>query len=265
MSPADLVNYAKSLGLAAIAITDHDTIDGIPAALAASTGIEVIPGVEISADYHGELHILGYYVDPESPQLAGSLAQLRRYREERNPRIVNRLRELGFDLTLAEVEKEAGGKVIGRPHFAKVLVGKGYAGSISEAFENFLAVGKPAYFKKEKLSPQEAIMVIRRAGGAPVLAHPKYLQLDPERLEELVLELKLAGLMGIETFYSTHTFEETRLYCQIATKFGLCVTGGTDFHGDNKPEISLGTGLGNLCVRDDLLPALRNCAKKLAL
>jgi len=262
LSPAELVAQAKALGLAAIAVTDHDTIDGLQEAMAAAKGIEVIPGVEISADFNGELHILGYYFDPASASLASCLAELRRYREERNPRIVSRLQELGFNITLGEVEQESGGKVVGRPHFAKVLLKKGYLGSIAEAFEKYLAVGKPAYFKKEKLSPREAIEVISQAGGIPVLAHPKYLDLSPKALEELVRELELAGLRGIEAFYSSHTPDETKLYREIGLKYGLCLTGGSDFHGDNKPEIRLGSGTGDLQVSEQLLLPIKKLVEK---
>lgn len=259
LSPKELVEEACRAGLTAVAITDHDTIDGVKEALeqGRKLGLEVIPGVEISVDFHGEMHILGYFLNVNSPVLQETLAQLREYRKERNPQIVQKLNDLGFALTLDEVKEEAGGAVIGRPHIAKVLLKKGYVGSLDEAFSKYLASDKPAYVKKEKLTPQEAINAIIAAGGLPVLAHPKYLPLTRQELNTLLFPLTKAGLKGLEVYYTTHNTAESEFYLALAQQHGLAVTGGSDFHGANKPEIQLGKGLGNLAVKDELLVKLK--------
>lgn len=266
LTPAELVALAQEKGLKAVAVTDHDTVEGLPEALkaAGSRGFEVVPGVEISVDYRGgEMHILGYCVDPCSEPLLDSLAQLQEYRRERNPKVIRKLRELGMLISLEEVEEAAGGNVIGRPHFAAVLVRKGYAAGTQEAFDKYLGAGQPAYVKKEKLTPEEGIELIVRAGGVPVLAHPKYLKdHNADRLSALLEKLKAAGLKGIEAYYTTHTPEETELYLRLAEQHALLITGGTDFHGANKPEIELGAGTGNLRIPYELLEKLKLAAGK---
>lgn len=259
MTPAEVVAHALDLGLSAIAITDHDTVQGVDEAVQAGRemGLEVVSGVEVSVDYQGEMHILGYLIDLQNPELQKNLALLRKYRDERNPRMIEKLRRLGFDITLDEVVKAAAGSVVGRPHVAVVLKEKGYVRSIAEAFDMFLGTGKAAYVKKERLTPKEGIELVRAAGGIPVLAHPKYLNVDESSLHRLVRELKEYGLQGMEVFYTTHTARETRLYNDMACANGLLVTGGTDFHGQNKPEIELGTGTGKLAVQYGVLEKLK--------
>ena len=260
LTPSELVSLAKKTGLQAVAITDHDTIEGVQEALAAGEriGLEVVPGVEIGVNFTREMHILGYFIDPKNPDLARSLALLREFRDQRNPRMVEKLREMGFDITMEEVISEAGGKVIGRPHFAAVMIKKGYVADFNEAFEKYLGAGKPAYVKKDKMPPQEGIKLITGAGGIPVLAHPKYLEFQGDvNLEELLRELITYGLKGIEVYYTTHTPEETERYRHLAGKLGLRLTGGSDFHGNNKRDIKLGSGGGNLTVRYELLEKLK--------
>jgi len=260
LTPAELVSLAKKTGLQAVAITDHDTIDGVQEALAAGEriGLEVVPGVEIGVNFKREMHILGYFIDPQNPDLACSLALLREFRDQRNPRMVEKLREMGFDITMDEVIGEAGGKVIGRPHFASVMIKKGCVADFNEAFDKYLGAGKPAYVKKDKMTPQDGIELITGAGGIPVLAHPKYLELQGDvNLEELLRELITYGLKGIEVYYTTHTPEEVGRYSQLAGKLGLRLTGGSDFHGNNKRDIKLGRGSGNLAVGYELLEKLK--------
>lgn len=261
LTPARLVGRAQEKGLRAVAVTDHDTVDGLPEALAeaAKREFEVVPGVEISVDYlGGEMHMLGYYINLNSASLLHSLGQLQEYRRERNPKVIRKLREMGMHITLAEVAEAAGGNVIGRPHFAAVLVKKGYAASTVEAFDKYLGVGQPAYVKKEKLTPAEGIAIILEAGGIPVLAHPKYIRdHNPDRLSDLFGKLKQTGLKGVEAYYTSHTPEETDLYLRLARRHTLLVTGGTDYHGANKPEIELGTGTGGLRMSYDLLTELK--------
>lgn len=260
MTPEEVVIHARESGLKAIAITDHDTIDGVNEALSAGLriGLEVVPGVEISADFPGEMHILGYFIDPADAKLRSGLAMLRRYREERNPKIAQKLRELGLDISINEVARAAGGGVIGRPHFAAVMMAKGYVRDIGEAFEKYLGTGRPAYVKKERLSPCESIGLVTAAGGIAVLAHPKFLQISDDRLlDQLVKELVEYGLRGIEVYYTSNTPEETRKYFSLASRYNLLVTGGTDFHGANKPEIRIGRGEEGLAIQYDILAKLK--------
>ncbi len=260
MTPEEVVFHAARQGLRAIAVTDHDTVDGVEEALEAGSraGIEVVPGVEIGVDYPGEMHILGYFVDPHNPRLQRGLSLLRRYREERNPRMVEKLRGLGFDISIGEVAEAAGGNVIGRPHIAAVMKQKGYVRDFDEAFELYLGAGKPAYVKKDKLTPREGIELVTAAGGIAVLAHPKYLEVSGDKsLQALIEELVGYGLEGIEVFYTTHTPEETDRYFNLAERNGLLVTGGTDFHGNNKEAIEIGKGAGGLAVSYEFLEKLK--------
>ncbi len=250
MEPAELVLYASKSGIDAMALTDHDTVDGLEEALewGKKTGLEVLAGVEISAEFEGQLHFLGYFPDDRYRQLDGVLADLRRSRYERNPKIVEKLKRLGINISMDEVEREATGNITGRSHIARVLMKKGYVESIKEAFDKFLGEGKPAYVEKEKLSPRESIAAISNAGGIPVLAHPGLTGLGEERLERLVAEWRNYGLMGIECHYVEHSQKETEFFLGLARKYGLIVTGGSDFHGSFKPDIDIGRGKGNLKV-----------------
>lgn len=261
LSPGAMVMLAKHSGLRAVAITDHDTIDGVGEALAAGlkAGVEVVPGVEIGVDFKSEMHILGYFIDHHNRELLRTLAVLREHRDQRNPRMVEKLRQLGFDITMEEVAREADGKVVGRPHFASLMIKRGYVANLGEAFDKYLGTGKLAYVKKDKLTPREGIKLITGAGGIPVLAHPKYLEARGDiDLKELLQELMGFGLRGIEVYYTTHTPEETRRFRELADSLGLLVTGGTDFHGDNKPDIKLGRGAGSLEVEYDLLEKIKD-------
>ncbi len=262
LKPSEAVACAQHKGLKAIAITDHDTVQGVAEALEAGVelGMEVIPGVEISVDHSGgELHILGYFVDIHRAVLRENLRKLQEYRDRRNPLMVDKLCRLGLQVTLEEVEAIAGGDIVGRPHFAALLVEKGYVSGKQEAFDRYLAQGRPAYLKKEKLTPQEGVELVAAAGGIPVLAHPKYLKesQNPETLRSLLKELKSIGLKGIEVYYSNHSPEEENLFRDLAKQEGLLITGGTDFHGANKPEIEMGTGLGNLRIPYVLVERLK--------
>ena len=260
-TPREMVFFARESGLKAAAITDHDTIEGVAEALAAGeeAGIEVVPGVEISVDYPGEMHILGYYVDYTNRKLLEGLGLLRAYRDRRNPMMIEKLRQMGFDISMAEVAGAADGKVVGRPHFAAVMVEKGYVSDYQEAFEKYLGAGQPAYIKKERLTPREGIEMIMSAGGIPVLAHPKYVKIkDDNGLAELIRQLMGYGLKGIEVFYTTHAREETRKFLNLAERCGLFVTGGTDYHGANKPDIQIGRGRGGLAIPYGLLAKIKN-------
>ena len=263
MTPEEAVLLAARSGLKAIAVTDHDTVDGVAEALAtgAKAGLEVVPGIEISVDYNGEMHILGYYVNSLNDGFREGLANLSRYRAQRNPQIINKLRKLNFHITLEDVSKVAGAGVVGRPHFARAMLQKGYVHSLDEAFDLYLGAGRAAYVKKERLTPNEGIQLIALAGGIPVLAHPKYLKIKGgQGLAGLLPELIGYGLKGIEVFYTSHTPAETREYAKLAALHGLLMTGGSDFHGANKPEITIGRGKGNLAVDYELLQRIKDSA-----
>jgi hypothetical protein len=264
LTPAELVRLARDSGLAAVAVTDHDTVDGVAEGLAAGRelGFEVVPGVELSTDVRGKtVHILGYYLDHENAVLREKLEWAKRVRNERNAKIVARFRELRVDLTLAEVEAQAGGEVVGRPHFAAVLFKKGVVKSHQEAFDVYLDRKGKAYVPKFRFTPEESLGVIRRAGGLPVLAHPIEYDWSPTRLDEAVGELCALGLVGIEVMYSTHNAAQVQIYSDIAARRGLLRTGGSDFHGATKPDIKLGFGFSELLVPYEWLVELRQRAR----
>jgi predicted metal-dependent phosphoesterase TrpH len=265
LSPEKVVQRAKFRGLTAIAITDHDTLAGIAEAMTEgkNAGIEIVPGVEISAlEEHGNLHILGYFIDPEDKELGNALEFLRNGRKERIPRMLRKLAAHDMPITLEEIEREAPGGVPGRPHVANVMIYHGYVRSIPEAFEKYLRKGAPAYEDKVKLPPDQAIAAIRKAGGIPVLAHPFSLEEgNADKLLTRVEMLKHLGLMGIEAYYPSHTKEQTRTYMEIAEKLDLCVTGGTDFHGANKPDTELGRISNGGPLPYALLEGLKNRLK----
>ncbi len=251
-SPSELVQRAKAAGLTRMALTDHDTVAGLAEARAETErqGIAFLGGLEISAELQpGTMHILGYGFDEASPELLDKLEVVQRARRERNPKIVDKLCGLGFELTMEEVASKAGGTVVGRPHFAQVMVEKGYAQNTQEVFDKYLAKGKPAYLDKERLSPEDSVAAIRAAGGVAVLAHPLQLKAkDEAELEAMVKRLVDAGLQGMECYYRNHSAQDTEHFLALAQKYGLVATGGSDFHGSNRPHISLGTGEGNLRV-----------------
>lgn len=243
-SPEEVVRLALSRGMRALAITDHDTVAGVRRAQSEGSriGVEVIAGVEISTQWTGGiLHILGYFILPEQLELLEALNCLRRDRRRRVVEIVARLNDHDVSMTADEVNHEAVGGVPGRPHVASLLVRKGHAETVQDAFDRYLGKGAPAYVPKRKLSPEEALHVIIRAGGIPVMAHPYSLdEADPAQLEAIVRGLMSHGLRGIEVYYPRHTPEQTAEFSSLARKLDLAVTGGTDFHGEIKPDIELG-------------------------
>ncbi|HEX3203912.1 MAG TPA: PHP domain-containing protein [Nitrospiraceae bacterium] len=262
LPPADVVRLAQNAHVSALAITDHDTVDGIPEALTAGLerGIEIVPGIEISSRWRGiEVHILGYFIDWTDAALLGRLVGYRDSRHTRNPLIVEKLNELGIAITYEEVRALAGPASVGRPHIARVLMNKKYVTSAKEAFDRYLAEGAAAYVPRDLPDPAEAIGVIRAAGGVPVLAHPSWLDRS-EGIVPLCKELKIAGLAGIEVHYSTHRPEQTSHYLNLAKQLDLLVTGGSDFHGVTKPDIEVGVGRGRLKVPEKLLEPLRQAA-----
>ncbi|MGA2498689.1 MAG: PHP domain-containing protein [Tepidisphaeraceae bacterium] len=259
-APAAVARLAKASGLSAWALTDHDTIGGVAEAAAESArlGIDFIPGIEISAEYPlpGTLHILGYGINPESAVLRSMTTALLAGRDNRNPRIIQRLQELNVAITMEEVEREAGkdtnsGAVVGRPHIAAILVRKGYVSSIKNAFDKYLAPGGQAYFDKERLAPRKALQMIIESGGLPVLAHPVQLRCaNDAQLETALKNLLDMGLRGIEVIHSDHTAAHVEKYTALAKKYRLLMTGGSDYHGMKKKEIQLGVANGRRVPRE---------------
>ena len=260
-TPEELIALAGAKRARAVAVTDHDTVAAIVAARTAAerVGIEFVAGIEISAEYSpGTMHILGYCIDDESVTLAAKLGELKEAREKRNPQIADRLRSLGFDISYDEVVQVARNQVVGRPHFARLMIEKGYVASIQEAFDRFLEKDAAAYVEKARLSPAESIALIHEAGGVAVLAHPYQLKLPShEELDQLVGELAGFGLDGIEAVYSRHSVAERASYSEVAARHSLLVTGGSDYHGSYKPDISIVTGLGDLDVPYGLLELVK--------
>jgi len=250
MTPSEIVNYAKNKGLLAIAITDHDTIEGLEEGLLEGEriGLEVIPGIEISAEHSpGSMHLLGFFIDIHDPLLKDRLGYLQTARAERNPRMVEKLNKLGINITFDEVLKASGGGQVGRPHFAQVLIEKGYVRSFQEAFDRFLKKGASAYVEKMRFSAEESIRFINEANGVAVLAHPNTLQLNGySELENLLFRLVKKGLRGIEAYYPEHSALEVAQYKTLAEKHGLLITGGTDYHGIEKNGLDIGVGRGEM-------------------
>jgi hypothetical protein len=257
LTPSEILALAVKRGLKAIAITDHDSLSGSVAALESGipTALKFMTGIEISAaapdgyNIGGSVHILGYGIDCRHAALNDLLDKLKIAREERNPKIVARLNALGMRLNMDELAPIVGDAVAGRPHIAQLLVKKGMAASIDDAFGRFLGKNKPAYVHKYRIPMAMAIAAINRAGGVAVLAHP-FLNgpSDPEAFEAFLLTLKSMGLMGLEAYYPEHSSSVTADYCRLAHKHHLLITGGTDFHGAVTPGIQIGVGDGSLNV-----------------
>jgi predicted metal-dependent phosphoesterase TrpH len=255
LPPAEVVRLAVRSGLSALALTDHDTVGGIAeaAAEAKSAGLDFLSGIEISAEFPhpGTMHILGYGVDPQRPALKDLTEQLIAGRDNRNPRIVEKLNELGVAVTMAEWEAEAKGGVLGRPQLAAILMRKGYVSSIKQAFDKYIGQGSPAYFDKERLTPKQALERIRDAGGLPVLAHAMQLRTNNDgELNRIVKDLVDQGLAGIEVFHSDHNAEWIEKCRSLADRYKLLKTGGSDFHGTNKAHIELGVARGQRVPRE---------------
>lgn len=250
MTPTEVVAEAKKAGLAAIALSDHDTIDGVREAIDAGKklGVEVIPAIEMSVQSKTETHILGYFIDIENPDLLRMLKEVVDLRIERNHVTCQRLNELGFDITLEEVRALAPNNFVGRAHFARVMMDKGYISSVKEGFDKYMSVGKYAYCEKQRLTAREAIELISKCGGISFLAHPHLTKLPDDELKAFLAELKSYGLCGLEGYYTDYTPEMQEKYQSMAKEMGLMISGGTDFHAAMKPHISIGTGLGNMKI-----------------
>ena len=262
LTPSDLVKAVADADLVAVAICDHDTTAGIPEAQSTGKdlGIEIVPGVEISALYSGgTMHVLGYYCNLEDQAFQKDLQQILAGRNNRNPRIIARLNEIGLDITLEDVCAEAGGDVIGRPHFARALLRKNYVNSVQEAFDVYLGSDGKAFVPKEVYPPKKCVEMIADAGGVPVLAHPEQLRRKSyTELEAIVEELMEYGLQGIETIHGDCEPQIAEIFDAMARSRGLLVTGGSDFHGASKPDILLGKGRFNYKIDYAVLQNLKD-------
>ncbi len=264
LTPAEVVKRAQEHGLEALAITDHDTMAGVREAMyeGRSLGIEVVPGLELSAhNERGSLHLLGFFVENStpSPRLLSAMSALVNGREERILKMIRLLEDLGMPITEEELTSETKGGAPGRPHILNILKNKGFVTSKQDAYNTYLKRGAPAFVDRYKLSAREAIELILDEGGCPTLAHPYRMDTDDEAvLAEKIKELKNWGLQGIEAFYPRHSLEQTRRYLGMAATFRLAVTGGTDFHGGAAPEFELGCIPHGGPLRYSLLETLKN-------
>lgn len=257
--PERIPALAAAAGCSAVAVTDHDRLDGIERARAAAagSGVRVVGGCELSCDSDaGTVHVLAYFVEDGDGPLHDALGGLQRGRADRNRRLAARLAELGLPAPLEEIEAEAGGGSVGRPHVAAVLVRKGVVSSVQEAFDVWLAAGRPAYVERPRLTVAEAARTIHAAGGVAVLAHPLSLSLPPRELARAVAELAAAGLDGLEALYGRYGPHERRLLAELAATHDLVATGGSDYHGTYKPDLRVGVGRGDLVVPDDVVDRL---------
>lgn len=263
LSPAQVVEYASDKGLAAIAVCDHDTIGAHSEALAAGKQyhVEVIPGIEISTKYTTSVHVLGYFVDSDNQKLNAALDWIVRDRDERNEKICALMQRDGIAADYAEM-KSRFGDIVGRPHFARILVEQGYAVSIADAFHRFVNKGCRYYVGRSFLSIDESIDLITGAGGTAVLAHPFTYKLADEPLRELIEHCIDRGLSGMECRYTGYGPAQVQYLEALADEYGLIKTGGSDFHGANKPLNDMGTGSGELCVPYEFFEGLKNANAK---
>lgn len=276
-TPAQLVDYAQQKGLSAFALTDHDTVDGLDEAVCRAAEIrlrppelspaapvpEVIPGIELSSEYQGkDIHVVGLYIDRHNARFQEYLRGFVASRDIRNQKMCALLQEAGIDISYEKLRETFPNSVITRAHYAKYMLTYGYIGSMAEAFDRYVGDHCPCYVPREKVTPAQAVALILEADGVPVLAHPILYRMSDARLDTLVGELKDAGLMGIEALYSTYHPCDERQIRGLAKKYDLLISGGSDFHGINKPGLDLGTGYGQLIVSDEILSDIRKAHSK---
>jgi predicted metal-dependent phosphoesterase TrpH len=264
-TPSEVVALAVEKGLAAIALTDHDTIDGLSEAQAAAAGlpIEIIPGIELSCVYQGEeIHILGIYVDPTDRNFISETDALKEIRKKRNEEMIRRFQNAGISITLDEVMAGNPDTVITRAHFARVLLEKGYVKNMDQAFKKYLDYSGPYCPRKEKITPEHAMKILTDCKASPVLAHPYQYHLGDKKTEELVRYLKDLGLHGLEVYHSSNNQYESGKLRKLTRQYDLFPTGGSDFHGSNKPDIGIGVGRGGLRVTALLLDDIKRIRRE---
>ena len=268
-SPEELAELGASIGLTALAVTDHDTVGGVAGFLERAKrfpGMAAVPGVELSTVFGArELHIVGLFIDPESPELLTFLEEMRRIRQERNERIFRRLDSLGYRISWEDPAFQSTGDTasLGRPHFARALMERYGFPSLQAVFDKLLKFGAPAYVPRRLPDPVRAIDAIHHAGGVAIWAHPVYRQRNERAWARRIMKrFAPLGLDGVEGYYSMFGPPETALVTELAAEYGLLLSGGSDFHGANQPEIRLGAGMGKLCVPDGLFAPLRERAER---
>ncbi|MCI9446585.1 MAG: PHP domain-containing protein [Lachnospiraceae bacterium] len=260
LTPQELMEHAKETGLSAIALTDHDSIGGIAKArpVAESLGLELVPGVELSTDLDGqEVHILGYYIDETNPDFLERLSDFVDGRDKRNEKMITLLQQEGFDITMEKLYAQFPDSVITRAHFGRYLVEQGFVKDRATVFAEYLGDGCKCYVPREKITPFEAIKLIKLGHGLAFFAHPVLCHMEHEQLHDFIRDLKDAGLVGIEAMYSMNKPGDEEKMRKFADEFDLLVSGGSDFHGSNKPHIRLGSGQGNLDIPYEVLTRIK--------
>lgn len=271
-SPAELVDYAMEKGLTAFALTDHDSVDGLDEAIRYAGSLreknsanvpEVIPGIELSTEYlGGDVHVLGLYIDYQNTAFQGQLQEFVDSRISRNRKMCELLQNAGLSVTYEGLMSEFPNAVITRAHYAKYLLKHGYISSMKEAFDRYIGDHCPCYIPREKITPAQAVELILKADGIPILAHPILYHMSDRQLDILTAELKEAGLMGLEAVYSTYSAAEERQIRALAAKYGLLISGGSDFHGANKPGLDLAVGYGKLFVPESILEDIKKSVQQ---
>lgn len=260
LTPSELVRHAAECGLAAFALTDHDNTNGLPEAIAAASAynIEIIPGIEFSTEYLGkDIHIVGLDIDWTQREFQEKIENYQRGRLNRNQQIIDKMAADGIDISYRQMAKAFGETIWTRAHFARYLAEHGYVGEMQEAFRTHIGDGCKYFIPRKKITPFEVVRLIRRFHGIPVLAHPFQYHFSEDELYTLLEKLREAGLIGIEAYYSTHTQEQTDYVLRLAQTLNLLPSGGSDFHGANKPAIALGSGINNLQIPYEVLAHLR--------
>ena len=263
-TPAAAVEKAAALGLAAISLTDHDSVSGVAEAMAAGErlGVEVVPGIEVSSDYRdNNIHVLGYFIDIHTPTLRPVLDWVRNERDARNQKMAAMFAADGFDVSMEILEQLYPNAVIGRPHFAEYLMHKGYTASVKEGFDKYLEVGRPYYLPKERIPLARAAEVIREAGGIPVLAHPLQYHYPENEVIEMIEYAKSVGIQALECYYSEYSPEEQAWMLAQAERYAMGVSGGSDYHGTRKVHIQMGRGTGHMEVPCSVLEELKKLRK----
>ncbi|MCC8141621.1 MAG: PHP domain-containing protein [Lachnospiraceae bacterium] len=264
-TPTDLAYEAKKAGVSAIALTDHDSVNGIDEITAAGEkcGMEIVPGVELSTEYlDEEIHVVGLFIDHRNETLKNQLQKFVDSRDGRNLKIIERLHDEGFDISAEEIYARNPDSVVARPHIARYLVETGQVPDVQTVFDRYIGAGRPCYVERYKITPIEAVALIHEAEGLAILAHPCLYKISRETLLILIREMKEKGLDGIEALYSCNEGSDDEDYCRIAREFDLLISGGSDFHGASKPDIHIGTGKGNLHVPYELLDTMKEYLTK---
>ena len=260
-TPKELVDYAISKRLCAFALTDHDTTDGLDEAIsyAEDKPIEVVPGIEFSTEYEGrDIHVLGLYIRYKDTFFKEKIQKFVDSRIKRNEKMCNNLQEAGIDISYEKLLKTYPDAVITRAHYAAYLTANGYVSSRADAFAQYVGDHCKYFVPREKVTPSQAVELILQAKGVPILAHPPLYHMGKDKLDTLVSTLKNAGLAGIEAIYSTYNNQDTRDMMDLAKKYDLLLSGGSDFHGANKPGLDMAVGYGKLFVPEEILINIRN-------